>query len=111
MMTFLLIVLLICFISGAPLFVIMAGASVLGAIDLVDTSHQFHGNFDNMTLSMYGVGTGDQATVLATIPMFIYAGYLLAESKTADRLVRFANALLGWAPGGLAIVTIMVCAL
>jgi len=59
---------LICFISGAPLFVIMAGASVLGAIDLVDTSHAFHGNFDNMTLSMYGVGTGDQSTVLATIP-------------------------------------------
>jgi tripartite ATP-independent transporter DctM subunit len=111
MMTFLLIVLLIGFISGAPLFVVMAGASILGAKDLVDNAHSFDPNFDNMTISMYGVGTGDQSTVLATIPMFIYAGYLLAESKTADRLVRFANALLGWAPGGLAIVTIGVCAL
>ncbi len=48
---------------------------------------------------------------MSTIPLFIYAGYLLAESGTADRLVRFANALLGWVPGGLAIVTIGTCAL
>src|SRR5690606_12435805 len=60
---------------------------------------------------MFGQGTGDQASVLSTIPLFIYAGYVLAESKTADRLVRFANAALGWMPGGLAIVTIMTCAL
>lgn len=111
MMTVLLVVLVVAFISGAPLFVIMAGASALGAIDLVDSTHGFDANFDIMTASMYGVGTGDQSTVLSTIPMFIYAGYLLAESRTADRLVRFANALLGWAPGGLAIVTIGVCAL
>jgi C4-dicarboxylate transporter, DctM subunit len=111
MMTFLLIVLLIGFISGAPLFVIMAGAAAIGAKDLVDVSHEYHKNLDLATYSMYGTGTGDQSTVLATIPMFIYAGYLLAESRTADRLVRFANALLGWAPGGLAIVTIGVCAL
>jgi tripartite ATP-independent transporter DctM subunit len=48
---------------------------------------------------------------MSTIPLFIYAGYILAESGTADRLVRFANALLGWIPGGLAIVTIGTCAL
>jgi len=36
---------------------------------------------------------------------------VLAESGSADRLVRFANALLGWVPGGLAIVTIGTCAL
>jgi C4-dicarboxylate transporter DctM subunit len=111
MMTFLLIVLLVAFISGAPLFVIMAGSAAIGAVDLIDGAHAFDANFANMTQSMFGVGTGDQSTVLSTIPMFIYAGYLLAESRTADRLVRFANALLGWAPGGLAIVTILVCAL
>ena len=57
------------------------------------------------------VGLGDQVETMSTIPLFIYAGYLLAESGTADRLVRFANALLGWVPGGLAIVTIGTCAL
>jgi C4-dicarboxylate transporter, DctM subunit len=111
MLTILLVILLVAFVSGAPLFVIMAGSAALGALDVVDSTHTFNENFDNMTASLYGVGTGDQSTVLSTIPMFIYAGYLLAESRTADRLVRFANALLGWAPGGLAIVTIGVCAL
>ena len=111
MMTALLILILVAFISGSPLFVIMAGAAALGAIDLADVSHTADENMNGMMQSLYGVGTGDQSTVLSTIPMFIYAGYLLAESKTADRLVRFANAALGWAPGGLAIVTILVCAL
>src|SRR5258706_8948967 len=48
---------------------------------------------------------------MSTIRLFIYAGYLLAESGTATRLVRFANAILGWMPGGLACVTISTCAL
>ena len=111
MMTVLLVLLLAAFISGAPLFTIMAGAAGLGALALATAGRGFDANFDGMVASMYGVGTGDQSTVLSTIPLFIYAGYLLAEAKTADRLVRFANALLGWAPGGLAIVTIGTCAL
>ncbi|MFO0547121.1 MAG: TRAP transporter large permease [Polyangiaceae bacterium] len=44
--------------------------------------------------------------ILVTIPLFTFAGYLMAESKTPDRLVRFSSALLGWLPGGLAIVCI-----
>src|SRR5262249_41210065 len=51
-----------------------------------------------------------ESTVFCTIPLFIYAGYIMAAGKTADRLVRFANALFGWVPGGLAIVTIFACA-
>ena len=60
---------------------------------------------------MFGIASRDEIEVLSTIPLFIYAGYLLAEARTADRLVRFANAMLGWMPGGLAIVTIGTCAL
>jgi tripartite ATP-independent transporter DctM subunit len=60
---------------------------------------------------MLPLGLGDQAEVMSTIPLFIFAGYLLAESGAADRLVKFANAALGWIPGGLAIVTVGTCAL
>ncbi len=100
----------LAFVSGAPLFTIMLGATVLGAwsgiIDL-PFDKEFNGN-----IAMFEhVGLGDQVETMSTIPLFIYAGYLLAESGTADRLVRFANALLGWMPGGLAIVTIGTCAL
>lgn len=108
MTTLLILLIIIAFISGAELFGVMIAASALGAITL---ARGFTIEFDGMVTSMFGQGTGDQASVLSTIPMFIYAGYVLAEAKTADRLVRFANAVLGWMPGGLAIVTILTCAL
>jgi C4-dicarboxylate transporter, DctM subunit len=47
---------------------------------------------------------------LLAIPLFTFAGYLLAESKTPERLVNFSQALLGWMPGSLAIITLVSCA-
>ncbi len=111
MQTLLVILLLIAFVSGAPLFTIMLGGAGLGALSLVDAQRGFDANFDGMIASMFGVGTGEQAAVLATLPLFIYAGYLLADSKSGDRLVRVGNAALGWMPGGLAIVAILTSAL
>jgi tripartite ATP-independent transporter DctM subunit len=49
--------------------------------------------------------------VLSAIPFFTFAGYLLGESKAPQRLVRITDALLGWMPGGLAIVALCACAL
>ena len=100
----------LAFVSGAPLFTIMLGATALGAYSGV-IHLPFDAEFDGNVEHILNVGLGDQVQVMSTIPLFIYAGYLLAESGTADRLVRFANALLGWVPGGLAIVTIGTCAL
>jgi len=100
----------LAFVSGAPLFTIMLGATALGAWSGV-IPLPFGKEFDGNIAMIQHVGLGDQVETMSTIPLFIYAGYLLAESGTADRLVRFANALLGWMPGGLAIVTIGTCAL
>ncbi len=108
MATLLIILLTIVFICGAPLFTIMLGGTALGALY---GARGFEADFDGAVVKLFGVGTGEQVNVLSTIPLFIYAGYVLAEAKTADRLVRFANALLGWMPGGLAIVTIGTCSL
>ena len=102
--------LMLAFVSGAPLFTIMLGATVLGAYSGI-INLPFGSEFDGNIAMIQHVGLGDQVETMSTIPLFIYAGYLLAESGTADRLVRFANALLGWMPGGLAIVTIGTCAL
>jgi C4-dicarboxylate transporter DctM subunit len=49
--------------------------------------------------------------VLIAIPLFTFAGYLLGESRAPDRLVRLTHALMGWVPGGLAIVALVSCAL
>jgi len=100
--------LMMAFVSGSPLFTIMLGAAALGAMSL---ERSFNSEFDGMVEHILNVGLGDQVQVMSTIPLFIYAGYILAESGTADRLVKFANDLLGWIPGGLAIVTIGTCAL
>src|SRR5262245_44048655 len=108
MATLLIILLAIVFVCGAPLFTIMLAGTALGSLF---GARGFEADFDGAIVKLFGVGTGEQVNVLSTIPLFISAGYLLAEAKTADRLVRFANALLGWLPGGLAIVTIGTCTL
>ncbi len=50
------------------------------------------------------------APMLIAIPLFTFAGYLFAEAGSPARLVRFSRALLGWFPGGLAIVALVACA-
>jgi len=49
-------------------------------------------------------------SVLPTIPVFTLAGYLMSESKTPQRLVRVARAVLGALPGGLAVVCLLASA-
>lgn len=46
---------------------------------------------------------------LLPIPLFTFAGYLLANSGTPKRLVDLAEAWFGWLPGGLAIVAVLTC--
>jgi tripartite ATP-independent transporter DctM subunit len=50
------------------------------------------------------------APTLVTIPLFTFAGFVLAESGAPNRLVNLAKALIGWMPGGLAIVALVACA-
>jgi tripartite ATP-independent transporter DctM subunit len=48
--------------------------------------------------------------VLPSIPLFTFAGYLLAEGGASARLLRVYSTLLGWMPGGLAVTTAVACA-
>ena len=47
---------------------------------------------------------------LPAIPLLTAAGYVLAESAAAERLVRFFRAVFGWMPGGIAVMVAAVCA-
>src|SRR5262249_14057168 len=67
--------------------------------------------FSGALVRVFHLATSEEGSTLATIPLFTFMGYVLAESRTADRLVAFARAAVGWVPGGLAVVTILVCAL
>ena len=48
---------------------------------------------------------------LPAIPLLTACGYVLAESDASLRLLRFFKSILGWMPGGLAVIVIAVCAL
>lgn len=50
----------------------------------------------------------DNFTLLA-IPLFILAAELMRIGGLAERLVRLAEALVGWFPGGLAFAAVLAC--
>jgi C4-dicarboxylate transporter DctM subunit len=49
--------------------------------------------------------------VLVAIPLFTFAGFLMAESGLPGRIIRLSRASLSWLPGGLALVSLGTCAL
>ena len=49
-------------------------------------------------------------SMLPAIPLFTVAGYVLAEGGASKRLLRLFSALIGWMPGGVAVVTTLVLA-
>jgi TRAP-type C4-dicarboxylate transport system permease large subunit len=46
---------------------------------------------------------------LAAIPLFTLAGFLLAEGRASERLLRVFRAYFGWIPGGTAVVCAVLC--
>jgi tripartite ATP-independent transporter DctM subunit len=95
------IALILLAIFGAPLFTIIAASAMLG--------YQKEG-IDLMAIAIEVLGIAGMP-MLSAIPLFTFAGYLLSESNAPQRLVRLTDALLGWMPGGLAMVALATCAL
>jgi C4-dicarboxylate transporter DctM subunit len=102
MTTFLIGIFLILFaLFGTSLFVIIAAIALIAF---------YFAEIDSMAVIIELYRLASQPILLA-IPLFTFAGYLLAESKTPQRLVNLSRAFFGWIPGGLAIVTLMSCAI
>jgi len=101
MMILLGIALIVLALLGAPLFAVIA-AGVLANFWLEGT---------DLTVIPIEVYSLAEKPVLLAIPLFTFAGYLLAESRAPQRLVRITNAWFGWMPGGLAAVALAMCAM
>lgn len=99
MTSFLILGSLLLALGGAPLF------AVLAAIAIAAFSGQ---GIEPVAVIVELYRMASQPTLIA-IPLFTFAGYLLAESGAPRRLVRVSHALFGWMPGGLAIVSLLVC--
>ena len=85
---------------GAPIFAVMAALAMV--------AFTFSGvELSAVSVEIYRLAS---APTILTIPLFTFAGYVLAESKAPVRLLKLSRALLGWLPGGVAIVCLFVCA-
>ena len=94
------LVLVVLVILGTPLFAIIATSALIG----------FYSEDIDLSVIAIEIYRIADTPVLIAIPLFTFAGYVLGESNSSQRLVRMTNALLGWMPGGLAIVSLFACA-
>ena len=88
-------------LAGAPLFTIIGAIGLIAFVSSgTDTSA--------MIAELYRLV---DLPALIAIPLFTFAGFLLAESKAPKRLIRLAESLFGWMPGGLAVVALFSTAI
>ena len=100
MITLAIILLVLLALMGAPLYAIILGAAALGFYTLDIEMAVLH-------IDIYQLSN---SVVLMALPLFTFAGFLLSESKTADRMLRLSQAAFGWMPGGMAFVSLIACA-
>lgn len=94
---------------SSMLVMLLTGQRVFGAIGFVAAVSGYF---------LWGVGGGEMAFnsamklmkwyPLLTLPMFIYMGYMLSETRIADDLYQMFHVWMGPMPGGLAIGTIFL---
>jgi C4-dicarboxylate transporter DctM subunit len=97
---------------GVFFVIALAGVPLLYAI-LVTTvgviwTHGMTHPLETIFLSFIG---GVEPFILLAVPLFIFAGELLAQGGVGKRIVEFARVLFGWLPGGLGVVTVVSCTL
>jgi tripartite ATP-independent transporter DctM subunit len=94
-------ILILLALLGMPLFAVILALAMLGflagGIDLAVVASEVYRIVDT--------------PLLVALPLFTFAGYLLGGSGAPRRLMNLTQALLGWMPGGLAIMAFVSCAL
>lgn len=98
MTLFLVFFLILFLLFGAPLFIVVGSAALY--------SFKYGAGLETAIIiqEIYKLAS---APVLVALPLFTFAGYILAESRAPQRLVNISNALIGWLPGGFGIVAIV----
>ncbi len=85
---------------GTPLFIVIAALALLS----------FHGAGIDISVVIIEMSRLADTPLLLSLPLFIFAGTLLSESGAPQRMLTLSRLLLGWMPGGLAVVALLVCA-
>jgi len=94
------LVLLVATVFGLPIFAALGGAAMLfGWLDGTPIASVPGESFRLST-----------SPLLPAIPLFTLGGYILSAGGSSGRLLRLFSAMVGWAPGGLAAVTVLLLA-
>ena len=96
------VAILVAGVLGAPIFALLGGIAMIGFF--IDGSRPIV-----PLIKAYEELTSPSAN-LAAIPLFTLTGFLLAEGKSSERLLRALRALFGWVPGGTAVAAATLCA-
>ena len=99
--TLLFLLLILMAVLGAPLFTVLLAVAMVG----------FHSRGIDLSAVAIEIYRIADMPLLLALPFFAFAGYVVAYSRTSQRLVRLTRVFLGWMPGGLAIVSLVACAL
>ncbi len=100
-MTFLKLITFFLALLGTPLFIIISALALLS----------FYSEGIDISVVIIEMSRLTDTPLLLSLPLFIFAGTLLAESGAPQRMLRLSQLLLGWMPGGLAVVALAVCAI
>ncbi|MEC7752364.1 MAG: TRAP transporter large permease subunit [Myxococcota bacterium] len=93
---------------GLPLFAII-GAVTVSCLFYLGVGDKAYTSLDDFTELIRKVSELTNKEVLLAIPFFVIAGALMTGGAIAERLINLSRALVGWMPGGLAIVTVAAC--
>jgi len=104
----LIIFMIIAALSGTPLFIVLGGLSLL-LLQLQDADPYLvlDGIMDTVANDIYNGLINDK---IIPIPLFALVGFFLSESKAGERLVNTFRNFFSWLPGGIIIVTVIICA-
>lgn len=98
-------ILIICFffllLTAAPIIFALLGSSI--------TTFYFFQPRDLKVISQILFSANESFALLA-IPLFILSGALMSGGGISKRLVNFFETLVGYLPGGLAVVAVVACA-
>jgi tripartite ATP-independent transporter DctM subunit len=86
------------FAINTPIAIAIGAASVLGIL--------VQGDFSLMMV-VQRMFAGTDSFHLLAVPLFMFTGTIMEAGGISQRIIDFANALVGWLPGGLAAVTII----
>ena len=98
------------FLTLNNLLNIMRQISLLGIMSIGQTMVIVGAEIDLsvIAIELYRI---TETPLLIALPLFTFAGYILSESKASERLLRLTQVFIGWMPSGLAIVSIIACAI